>query len=119
MTHFEPPNDSIEQFDEKTLRLQHDYTDDELLKELRRRGRFARVECENIAPERYVADGMTAEYQIKQAWREIAAEAARLHVQGHIPTGTKMETVRGNGMAIPSSEKGRRLRFAVNYVVDK
>lgn len=120
MTKFEPEVDNlIMQMDEKTIRLQHDYSDDELLIELRRRGRIARVECENIAPKRYIAAGMPLDYQIERAWREIAQEAARLHIGGRKPTGVKVETVQGDNISMPPSEKGRRVRFAVNYVVDK
>jgi len=119
MTHFEPESTQLGEYDEKTMRLEHDYTDEDLLIELRRRGRLARVECENIVPDRYVTDGLAIEYQIKNAWRDIAQEAARLHVQGRAPTGAKVENVQGNGLSMPPSEKGRRIRFAVNYVVDK
>lgn len=120
MTHFENESPEIDQMDEKTLRLQNEYTDDDLLLELRRRGRLSRIEAENILPERYAADGVPLSYQIERAWRDIAAEAARLHVDGHrMPTGAKVDTVRGDGNLLPPHESARRVRFAVNYVVDR
>jgi hypothetical protein len=36
-----------------------------------------------------------------------------------IPTGAKVDTVMGDGVSRPHHEKGRRVRFAVNYVVDR
>jgi hypothetical protein len=119
MAYFETGRIDLRPYDEKLIRLEHDYTDDELLMELRRRGRLARVECENIAPVRLIADGMPIDYQIEIAWRDIAHEAARLHVQGRIPTGAKIENVQGDGTLAPPHEKARRIKFAVNYVVDK
>lgn len=103
----------------RLIRLQHDYADEELLLELRRRGRLARVECENIVPERYIAEGLPLNYQIEKAWAEISHEAAKLHIQGRVPTGAKVESVRGDGLYLSPYEKGRRIKFAVSYVVDK
>lgn len=119
MTHFEPASSELGEFDEKTFRLQNHYSDEELLVELRRRGRLARIEGENIAPERFVSDGMPVSYQIERVWRQIAEEAARRHVSGTKPTGEKVENVMGDGLAGPRFETGRRVRFALNYVVDR
>jgi hypothetical protein len=120
MTHFEPQSpDMIGQSDERLERLQHGYSDEELLIELRRRGRLARVETEVVVPQRYVEDGFPIEMQIKKAWREFAYEAARLHVGGTKPTGAKVDTVVGDGVTRSPLERSRRVRFAVNYVVDR
>ena len=120
MTHFEPQSpDMIGQWDERLERLQHGYSDEELLIELRRRGRLARVEGEDIAPEYAVKDGMPLEYQIERVWHSITHECARLHMSNTIPTGAKLDTVMGDGVSRPQHEKGRRVRFAVNYVVDR
>ena len=108
-----------EPMDLRLLKLQNQYSDEELLLELRRRGRFTRVEAETIAPDRYIVEGLTIEYQIERTWREVAYEAAKLHIKGKIPLGTKIENVRGDGTHMSPYDKGRRLRFALNFVVDK
>lgn len=103
---------------EKLLRLEHDYTDDELLNELRRRGRLARIDADEVVPDRYVKAGYPIERQIRASWANVALEAARLHVSGtSVPTGAKIENVESNGH--PFWEKGRRTSFTLNYVVDK
>lgn len=119
MPHFEPQSDMIEQSDMRLERLRVEYTDEELLIELRHRGRLARVEVENIAPDYYVKDGFPVENQIEAAWRDFAYEAAARHVKGTAPTGAKAENVRGDNKTVPAFETGRRVRFAVNYVVDR
>ena len=120
MTHFEPQQtDMVEKRHERIERLQGEYSDEELLIELRRRGRLARVEGEDIAPEYAVKDGMPLDYQIGRVWRSIAHECARHHMSNTIPTGAKVDTVMGDGVSRPHHEKGRRVRFAVNYVVDR
>lgn len=120
MTHFEPTTDEIiKPADERMLRLENEYSDEELLLELRRRGRLARVETEIIVDQRYVDDGYPIEQQIQKAWHHAGNEAARLHCGGTTPTGAKVDSVKGDGVNRPGFEKGRRVRFAVNYVVDR
>lgn len=103
---------------EKLMRLEHEYTDDELLNELRRRGRFARVEVDEVVPDRYVNDGFPLEPQIRAIWKIAALEGAKLHANGTgVPAGAKVQ----NGYVIKDifKETGRRLAFTLNYVIDK
>lgn len=118
MPHFEPQT-VLTVSQEMREELLQTFSDEDLLLELRRRGRLARVDVENIVPDRYLKDGMPVDYQIDRAWREFAHEAARLHINGLAPTGAKVENVRGDNKTVPAFETGRRVRFAVNYVVDR
>lgn len=104
--------------DERILRLQNEYSDDEILMELRRRGRLARVESENFVPDRHVQQGLSLDYQIRELWELFAQEATRKHLNGQVPSGFKVENVKGDGMVLPSSEKARQMKFVVNYVID-
>lgn len=106
----------MRQYDERQFKLEQ-YSDEDLLTELRWRGRLARVEAENIAPATYGSVSIPIEYQIERAWRDAANEAARLHISGRKPTGEKIEMVSGGGM-YPYVDC-RRVRFPLNYVVDK
>lgn len=101
---------------ERQFKLEQ-HSDEDLLIELRRRGRLARVEAENIAPEVYGSVSVPIEYQIERAWRDATKEAARLHIFGRKPTGEKIEMV-SKAAAYPYADF-RRVRFALNYVVDK
>lgn len=116
MAHFEAAIKN----DERILHLQKDYSDDEILMELRRRGRLARVEVQNVVPEHHLGkDGVPLDYQVRKAWTEFAGEAARQHMSGKIPSGAKVETVRVDLVELGGSRTGRQVKFVVNYVVER
>tara|TARA_Y100000310_G_scaffold341743_1_gene441877 strand:+ start:622 stop:996 length:375 start_codon:yes stop_codon:yes gene_type:complete len=118
---FEPPNTPMAQRapsdPEHMMRLEHDYTDDELLIELRRRGRIARVEAHDVVPGRY-RDDVSHQMQFKTGMMKAIDEMIRqLGTHRAIP-GSKIENVEERH-AVPGSPPGRRMRLPLNVIVNK
>lgn len=123
MTKFEPYDDTLNVTDEtsedykRQMRLEHHYSDDELLLELRRRGRIARVEAADVVPGGYV-DDVKLDYQFHRVFSMAADEIAR-----HIGTHERMPgaTVRPvkSVYALPEMPAGREMRMALNVIVEK
>lgn len=121
MSKFEPPVDPMTQppvkDQKRQFALEYDYSDDELLIELRRRGRIERVAVMDTLPG-HVAD----HYDEGMQFRALAGHLGRgiaehLNDVRRIP-GAEVNTVRGvPGDTMHTS--GRRMRFALNFVVVK
>lgn len=109
-------NDTPVEFDERLLRLEHQYSDDEILIEARRRGLLMRVEAKTEVPERYAADGLTKEMQIEQTFSQLAHAAARECIRREkLPAGASW----GAEISEFGNEPVRFLRMALNFVVSK
>jgi hypothetical protein len=99
------------------MRLEHHYSDDELLLELRRRGRIARVEAADVVPDRFM-DHVPLDHQFQRVFA-IAANAMVRHIGTHerIP-GASVEIV-DDLYRSPGFPPGRRMRMALNVIVEK
>lgn len=123
MTKFEPYDDTPGVTDEtsedyiRQMRLEHHYSDDELLLELRRRGRIARVEAADVVPGGYV-DDIKLDYQFHRVFSMAADEIARqIGTHERIP-GASVEIV-DDRYRSPGFPPGRRMRMALNVIVEK
>lgn len=107
--------------DPRLVRLQGEYTDEELLLELRRRGRIARVDAHTITPGRYVSEGFPMEEQVRDTYRQAAQTLAELHLLGKHGPGCKWEEghFEGTSRTFIGSPKDRKLTVVVNYIVEK
>ena len=93
------------------------YTDDELLDELRSRGRIARVEAQNVIPG-YIADSFPTEAQFAAVMEMAVREVVRvLGTHKRIP-GAEVSTVNQRHSA-PGYPPGRRMRLPLNVIVEK
>lgn len=123
MTKFEPYDGTSGVTDvtpedyERLMRLEHHYSDDELLLELRRRGRIARVEAADVVPGRF-RDDVSLVTQFHQVIK-LAADAMVGHLGTHerIP-GASVEIV-DDRYTSPGYPPGRRMRMALNVIVEK
>lgn len=87
------------------------YTDDQLLIELRRRGRIARVEASDVTPARLIED-YTPRMQFKGLMMLCAHEVyVKLGTHRAIPGATTVD--------VPGQPKGRRMTMALNVIVNK
>lgn len=99
------------------MRLQNDYSDDELLIELRRRGRIARLEVSDTTPAQY-CEMHTIAMQFHSLMKTAGHEMA--HRFGHhsrLP-GAKITDARG----VPGDHIGppsRRMTIPINIIVNK
>jgi hypothetical protein len=90
------------------------FTDDELLLELRQRGRLARLEV-NHKEEMAHLRKIPPPYIWGRMWADAAQAAAHAHVEGrHIPSGSKMTETEVN-----RPDEVHNYKLILNYVVDK
>ena len=116
MAQFEPPSDAIEDYDSMKFALQNSYADEDLLLELRRRGRLGRIEAHDAMPVRFCTD-VPIELQIGRAWMVAAREVASAHVKGRVPPGCKVETKSHlPGVSFPHDGE-RVVTVVLNYVI--
>lgn len=92
------------------------FTDEALLMELRRRGRLGRISVELNVPLHYLDRGYSEERQIAQAWVDLAHKAAAEHIQGVVPTGAYVGPAALDDRHL---ERMHRVKFALNYAVDR
>lgn len=96
------------------------FSDVDLLLELRRRGRFGRVEAHTIVPGRYIYDekpelSYPLDRQISDAYRNIGEELNKAHKHDRQPPGCKVERGRFELGSIKADD--RKVTLVVNYVV--
>ncbi|KII11274.1 hypothetical protein [Phaeobacter sp. S60] len=109
------PDDIVMDYDERLLRLENQYSDDEILIEARRRGLLMRVEAKTEVPELYAEDGLTKEIQIENTFAQLADGAARECIRrGNLPAGASW----GAGMSTFGVGPVRSLRMALNFVIN-
>lgn len=109
------PSSCILQADEKSMRLERDYTDDDLLRELRRRGRLARIEAESTVPGRIVEAGCSVEHQTKDTCRALGGELAKFITSGRTMPGYQVTEVSPEWSCVPPD---RKQRIVLIFVVD-
>jgi hypothetical protein len=123
MKGFEPqvePFIQMEAEDEDVLvRALAQYSDVQLLLELRRRKVLGRVDYHTIIPGYAVASGYPLDGQILDTYRGLAEKLNRAHQVDRQPPGCKVET----GGFIPGSfsqheHPDRKVTLVLNYVVD-
>ena len=101
-------------------RVLSQFSDVELLLELRRRKRLGRVTAEAVVPGDAVAQGYPLDAQLRKAYDRIGNELNRQHQPDRQPPGCKLET----GSFQPyfsgrfgSETKDRKVTLVLNYVV--
>lgn len=102
--------------------LQHEYTDDELVAELNRRGRFATLTSLEEVPLRYVRAGYPLAEQIRNACTRIGHEMARGHLDGSaVLPATKLGNYRDPITHLYAPDLGdfRRVTARVTYLTEK
>lgn len=103
----------------KRIRLEQDYTNDDLLLEVRRRGLLARVDYHTIVPGRIVQDGYPAESQLRETYQGLANEMVKMHAFNKAPRGAKVEEGYFlEGRSFLGYPKDRKMTIALNYVVE-
>jgi hypothetical protein len=90
------------------------FTDDELLLELRQRGRLARLEVNHKEKMAHLRN-IPPSYIWERMWRDAAAEANYAHGQGrYVPSGSKMTVTE-----VHRPDEVHNYTLILNYVVDK
>lgn len=93
------------------------FSDDDLLLELRRRGRIGRVDYHTIAPSYAVQAGYPLEEQLIETYRHLGNALLR---KAHPMPGFKNEN--GNfldAFPYPASAKDRKVTVVLNFILDK
>lgn len=126
MTHFEPTPEVLQVYDNVKENLLSQLTDEDLLLELRRRKRLARVQAEYIVEgwRRVMGDAAPKEYILPQLMKQIAHEIGVHLSTGHtkIP-GMKIEEghfeIPGRSHMRDYHTKDLRYYIPFNFVVEK
>jgi hypothetical protein len=99
-------------------------TDNDLILELRRRGRMGRIEVVETVPGHFVMQGMPLIYQVETAFKRIGNELFNLHEKG--PRMQRMPgfmVEEGNFLSFLQGGDGRggdrRVTVVLNYVKGK
>lgn len=100
--------------------LANEYTNDELLLEVRRRGLLGRVEARTVVPGRYVQDGFPPIEQLRDTYERLASELVQQHNLGKSPRGAKVEEGYFNeeGRSFMGMPKDRKMTIALNYILE-
>lgn len=118
MPYFEPMNPAYVTPYDPGQRLLEQFSDLELLLELRKRKRLGRVTAEETVPGRYVDQGYPLDGQIHEAYKRIAWELNKAHQPDRQPPGCKLETGRFmNGGPFLGEPRDRKVTLVLNYVV--
>lgn len=120
--HFEEPTGAagfVEEVMDPLVRALAQYSDVQLLLELRRRKVLARIDYHSIVPGYAVASGYPLDGQIQDTYRGLADQLNRAHQTDRQPPGCKVE----KGTFLPwsphSEDAGdRKVTIVLNYVVD-
>lgn len=126
MTHFEPTPEVLKVYDNVKEHLLSQLTDEDLLLELRRRKRLARVQAEYVLEgwRRYLGNEPPKEYILPQLMKQMAHEIGVHLATGHtkIP-GMKIEEgyfeIPGRPRMKEYHTKDLRYYIPFNFVVEK
>jgi hypothetical protein len=96
----------------------HNFSDVDLLLELRRRKVLARVDYHNVAPGYAVSSGYPLDVQIRKAYEGLADQLNRAHHADRQPLGCKLETGNFIHKFYDREHPDRKVTLVLNYVVD-
>lgn len=110
--HFEATETKLEQLE----RAMRQFSDDDLLIELRQRGVIGRVEYHTIIPGRYFEEGYQLLSQFRETYMGLAHELHKAYGDTIAMPGGKIETGRFDTFGWRDDPPDRKLTLVLNYV---